>query len=338
MGWLGGLLKRIAERVVGAPSIELTFVPSIPATGIPGIGEPIEPDSCYVELYLESVRLDQARRFATRFHGVAYSFVSLPREGEARAHLTAVSKPEKLAELDKNYLDRVITVSKQMMGPVAFRGGPVSIELGLFSVKSSNLLTPVLDYVTKVSTAAGISYVDAIKPFVPLITGGMDLIAAQVEDTALEVGIDTDLNLTAGCVAAIIARPKGEIDTGKLSLDEDRRLLLDGKPLTCGYAVYSLRRTLVKSDYGEIPELKDRFAAFLAAIRSNKEKDARDTLTAFRLATIASPDLVPADATRLVEKAKQKLKAAFPPGGFAAVGRAPKRGMEESLSDIGLYD
>jgi hypothetical protein len=148
MGWLANALRRIAEGVAGAPSINLTFVPSIDASAIPGINELIEPDCFYIELYLESLRLEQARRFATRFHGVAYSFVSLLREGEPRAQLAAVSKPDKLAELDNHSLDRVITISKQMMGPAAFRGGPVSLEFGLFSVKSGNLLSPVLDYVT----------------------------------------------------------------------------------------------------------------------------------------------------------------------------------------------
>ncbi len=334
MGWLGNQLERLMGTVAGAPPVELIFVPSVPALGIPGIGEAIEPDSCYIELYLESLRLARARVFATRFHGVAYSFVTLPREGEQRAQLTAVSKPEKLAELDKGSIDRVITLSKQMMGPTAFRGGPVSLEFGLFSVKSGNLLTPLLDYVTRVSTAAGISYVGAIKPFVPLITEGMDLIAGQVQDTALEVGVDTDLTLTTGSVAAIIARPKGSINPVKLSLDGDRRLLLDGEPLDCGYATFSLRRTLVKSDYGEIPELKERYAAIQSAIKSNKEKDARDALTAFRLAAIASPDLIPSDARKLVGKVKAKLDEAF----TANAAVAPSVLREETLSDIGLYE
>jgi hypothetical protein len=335
MGWLGGLLKRIAGTVTGAPPTELTFVPSIRAQGIPGLGEPIEADSCYIELYLESLRLEQGRRFATRFHGVAYSFVTLSREGEPRAQLTAVSKPERLAELDKGSIDRVIIISKQMMGPTAFRGGPVSLEFGLFSVKSGTLLSPVLNYVTKVSEAAGISYVGAIKPFVPLIVEGMDLIAGQVQDTALEVGVDTDLTLTNGTVAAVIARPKGSIDPAKLSLDADRRLLLNGTPLECGYAAFSIRRTLEKSDYGDIPELKERYAAIQLAIKSNKEKDARDALTAFRLAALASPDLIPSDARKLVDKVKQKVTEAFPPAGLAAVGTAAPRA--ETLSEIGLY-
>lgn len=334
MGWLGTFLHKIAKDAAGAPPVKLTFVPSLAAPDVPGTGEPMEPDTCYIELYLESLRLAQARRLGTRFNGVAYSFVSLPREGAPRAQLAAVSKPDKLAEVDEHALDRVITVSKQMMGATAFRGGPVSLEFGLFSVKSGDLLSPVLDYVTKVSATAGISCVGAIKPFVPLITEGMDLLTGQMKDTALEVGVDTDLDLTNSRVAAIIALPK-EAVVGKLSLDTDRTLLLNGKEVPGGYAVFSLRRTLEKADYGEIPELKERYAAVMTAIKSAKEKDTRDALTAFRLAAIASPDLIPTDAQKLVEKVRKKVTAAFPPGGGAVVKLETRR--EESLSQIGLY-
>ncbi|MFA4860875.1 hypothetical protein [Methanoregula sp.] len=332
MGWLGNLLKTVA----GSQPTELIFVPSIPAPDKPDIGKEIQPDACYIELYLESLRLTRARRFATRFHAVAYSFVTLSREGEARSQLAAVSKPDKLAELDASSLDRVITISKQMMGATPFRGGPVSVEFGLFSVKSGNLLTPVLDYITRVSSVAGISYVGTIKPFLPLITEGMDLIAGQQQDTALEVGVDTDLALTTSCVAAVLALPKGSIDVKKLSLDSDSRLLLDGKPLECGYAVFSLRRSLEKWDYGEIPDLKVGYAAIQTAIKENRITDAKEALAAFRRTAITSADLIPSDAERLVEKAKKKVEDAFPSQGLVA--KSARKKPVEKLSDIGLYD
>jgi len=318
--------------------MEMVYVPAVqaPAGLIPGAGERIAADECYIELYIESCRLAEARKFASRFNGIVYSFVSLSREGEASAKLAAVSKPEKLTELDENSLDKVITVSKQMMSAVPWRGGSLGLEIGLFSIKTGNLLTPVLDYVTKVSSAAGGSFVGAVKPFLPLITEGMDLIAGQRKDTAIEVAIDTDIALQAGGVHAIIAAPKGSIDLAKISLDkDDRKLLLDGKPLNRGYCVLSIRPTLLKSDYGEIPELKEKYAAFQAAIKANKMKDAQDALTVFRLATIASPDLITSDAQKLVKKADQKLKDAFPAGGIAAPATKPHE--IEELAAIGLY-
>jgi len=331
MGWLSNFFK----TVKGAPPAEMTLVPSVRAPGFAGADEPIEPDECYIELYVESLRLEEARRFATRFNGVVYSFASLPRQGEPNASVAAISKPQKLSDLDPNSVARVITVSKQMMGAVPWRGGSLSLELGLFSVKAGDLLTPVLDYVTKVSSQAGISFVGAVKPFLPLITEGMDLITGQQQETALEVGIDTNLDLKKSGVLAIINAPKGTIDPDKLELDpQDHKLLLDGKPLGRGYCVFSIRRTLQKADFGEIPELKEKYGAVQAAIRANKAKEAEEAMVAFRLATIASPDLITLDARKLVDKAQQKLKDAFPAGGIAGQVRARKA---ETLAEIGLY-
>lgn len=334
MGRLLQWIQSAKAGIAGAPPLDLTFVPNIAAHDIEGVGEPFVRDKGYVELYLESLRLEQARRFATKFHAVAYSFVALPREANPSAHLTAISKATNLAQLDPESLDHVITVSKQMMGATAYRGGPISLEFGLFSVKSGNVLTPVLDYITKVSSTAGISFVGAIKPFEDLITGGMDLIAGQQQDTALEVGVDTSLNLTKGCVAAIVARPSGLFRSQDLSLDDSHKLLLNGEPLKCGYAVFSLRQTDRKSDYAEIPEIRERYQAVLTAIGSGKRKDARDALAAFRLATVTSPDLITGDADLLYQKLENEFNALYPPGGAADVGGKAKL---KTLEQLDLY-
>lgn len=331
MAWLAQFLKTLAGE---APK-DLIFVQNIKMAG--AADEPIQPDECYIELYVESLRLAKARSFATKFHGLVYSFVSLPREGDTNASYAAVSKPEKLATLDPQSLDKVITVSKQMMGAAPWRGGPLNLELGLFSVKPGNLLTPILDYVTRVSSTAGISFVGAIKPFLPLITEGMDLIAGQTGDTRIAVAVDTSLTLTASGFFAIIDASKGQIDVAKLSIDPiDRKLLLNGAPLNEGYCVFSIRRALQKADYGEIPELKDRYAALQQAIKSNRKKDADEALVAFRLATITSPDLIASDAAALVAKAQEKVRQAFPGGGVAKALLLQDEPLE-ALSDIGLY-
>ena len=218
MTWFKDALAKVGTGIAGAPPLKSHLCHRFLHQIFLGPVSRWSQMSVTLKTYLESLRLDRARVFMTRFHGVVYSFVQLPREGEARAQLAAVSRPEKLAELDKSAIDRVITVSKQMMGATAFRGGPISLEIGLFTVKSGNLLTPLLEYVARVSSTAGISYIGAIKPFVPLIVEGMDLIAGQKDDTALQVGVDSDFALTKSGAAAIIALPKGAIDVKKLSL------------------------------------------------------------------------------------------------------------------------
>jgi hypothetical protein len=332
MGWLGDFLKSI----VGQESVDMVFVRDV--GGAAAAGGALVEDECYVEFYVNSLRLRNVRKFATRFDGVVYSFVTLPSEGDVKIKVPSVSKPANLEQLDPGGLNKVITVNKQMMGAVPWRGGPMLLELGLFSVKAENLVKGVLDFVTDIANTAGISFVGKITPFAPLITKGMDLLAGQSKEVGLEVGLDTALELTQPGTHAIIAVPKGgAVDTSKLTVDpSDQKLLLSGQPLQQGYCVFSIRKTDQKADFGEIPELKEKYAAVMAAIRSGKADEAQQALTAFRLATIASPDLISDDAKRLVARAKQKVDDAFGGGGVSESLVDASKPLER-LADVDLY-
>jgi hypothetical protein len=335
MGWLNNVFKKIR----GEEPKDRMFVSDLAVNGTAPAwhGQDIAADECYVELFVDSLRIDKQRSFATRFHGLAYSFVSMSREAAPRADYAAVSKPDSLTNLDPDALTSVITVSRQMMGAAPWRGGVLNLELGLFTVKAGDILTPIVDYVGRVSSAAGISFVDSIKPFLPLITEGLDLISGQTADTKVVVGVDTSLSPAKSGFYAMIDRRNGDLDRAKLKVDPiDFRLLYDGQPLSDAYCVFSIRATPQKADYGEIPELRERHAALMTAIGSGKATEARDALTAFRLATVISPDLIPADAALLVKKAENRLKAAFP-GGVVSATIAPETAAAETLQSLDLY-
>lgn len=320
MGWFKNLLGIVGGE---APK-EYIFIPHV-GQGSPA-PSPVEANETYVELFVDSLRIDKARSFATRFHGVVYTFASLAKQGSDTADFASVTKPDKLAELDKDSVGRILTISRKMMGPVPWRGGSFDLQLGLFSIKSGNVLTPLLSFVTKVSDAAGMSFLGAVKPFVPLISEGMDLIAGQTQDTKLVVGVDTSIQLVQTGTCAIIAKPKGSINAADLSLDAaDGKLLLHGSPLDAAYCVFSIRATDRKPDFGEIPELKESFAQFRQAVIEGEEAEAREAFAAFRRQAITSPDLIQKDAMRLIEMTKTMLDSAFPSDAPvpAAVGDGP---------------
>src|SRR5262245_12290256 len=118
-----GLLSKIFKGIVKQESEDLIFVPNLAFPEL-DTTTAIAADECYDELRVETLRIEKARSFATRFNGVVYSFVTLARQGEEDAVIPAISKPVKLAELDPDSLGNVITVSKQMMGAVPWRGDP----------------------------------------------------------------------------------------------------------------------------------------------------------------------------------------------------------------------
>jgi hypothetical protein len=336
MGWLNDLIGNVA----GAAPTDWTLFDNMPDPGLGIAGKPLAPDQCYIEVYVESLRLEKARRFASSFNGVIYSFTSMARQGSDRAELASVTKPQHLATLDANNLDRVITVSKRIMKAMPWRGDPFGIELGLFSVKSGNLLTPLIDFVAKVSGKAGISMVTKLDPFLPLITEGLDIIAGQKEDTEIELAIDTDLSLSDSRLCALIAEPKGTISPAGLAIDpEDRKLLLNGRPLQTGYCVFSIRSSGRNPDWGAIPALQASYADFTRAIVSGKHKEAEEALAAFNRQLIVCPDLISDDKDRLRKKVNADLQAAFPGGGQAARPAATQQRFESrQLADLNLYD
>lgn len=330
MGWLGDLWKKIEGR----ETVDMMFVDNLDQAQ----GAALEADKCYVELYVDSLRLRNVRKFATKFHGVVYSFVTLPYQADAKIKVPAISKPENLAQLDPDGLAKVITINKQMMGAIPWRGGPLSLELGLFSVKGGNLLTPVLDFVTSISTVAGVSFAGQIAPFAPLITSGMDILSGQTEDVALEVGIDTALTFDRAGTFAIIAAPKNSaIRPDKLTLDSDRKLLHEGAPLKEAYCVFTLKRVEIKADYGEIPELKAAFGKLRDAVRGGEIDRATEALASFRLTVMTSPDLIRPHAAKLAALGEEMLADAFGTGVVPVSLTESAKALPRELADLQLY-
>jgi hypothetical protein len=337
MKWLEALTARVA-RDLGVDMIFLGEASIAPP------GDAFEQDDCYVELYVNSLRLEKARKFTTKFHGVVYTYPSLAYQGNTTVTLPAISKPQNLVALDPKNLSSVITLNKKMMGPVPWRGGAFQLELGLFSVKGANLVGPVLDFLVDLSSTAGASFVGAVKPFVPFISKGMDMLAGQTDDVALEVGIDTTLPMTKEGTFAIVAKPKkGNIEPTALSLDpSDQKLLHNGAPLSAAYCVFSLKRVNKKADFGEIPELREAWGELDKAIKRQDQAEATNTFEAFRIRALLSPDLISRDAEALVDLAKRRMATAFPGGPTSAksVGVLDQSGPMgwDELRQVPLYE
>lgn len=330
-------IKDLIQNIFKKAPTDWTFVENLPDPGLGISDQPVEEGECYVELYVESLRLSAARKFTTTFNGAIYAFMRLPQFGSPTAELAAISKPEKLAEVDPNNLDRVITVSKRLIGRVPWHGGPLGLELGLFSIKQKELLTPILNYVVSVSDLAGVSQITQIKPFLPLIEDGLALLSGQTEDTKLEIGLDQDIDLSQTRISAVIAAPRGSFDATNLTLDPvDRKLLSNGQPVDTGYFVFSIRAADRKPDWADIEDLKTKFDGVAAACNSGRRAEVEKALTVFANAVYSSRELIAGDKQRLVEKAKQ-WAAPYLAGGLTAAETA-KRGEKPSLAVLDLYD
>jgi hypothetical protein len=208
--------------------------------------------------------------------------------------------------------------------------------MGLFSVKSSDLAQPFIGLITDIASTAGVSFVAAATPFVPVIKKGMALLAGKIGDGALEIGISTTLGQPTTGTFAVIGTGKTNIDVTRLSVDpSDYKLLLDKQPVVdAPYLVFRLSKSEQRPDFGSIPELAEAYADLNAKVRAGVEQPARDALKFFTRVVLTSPDLIQPDAEKMIQKATAIVDKVFAGGPTAAKAQD----VPSMLADIGLYD
>ncbi|MEL7212961.1 MAG: hypothetical protein AAGK92_09890 [Pseudomonadota bacterium] len=330
-----GVLNRVVTRLNAAPAMAPMLVRNLRDPGGKIADQPLPPDAVYVEVVLESLRLKKAQEFNTRCHGMIYGALSMSHDGAPASELAAIATPDQLADLNPRNLERVITLERQVLGPVPWHGGPLRLELGLFAVKSGPLLSPALDYVTGVSRQAGRSFLGGATPFLPLITEGLDLITGQTADVAIEIALDTELTLSRSEVMALVATERERIAPADLRLDPaDRKLLCKGKPVEDAYCVLSIRRADQKADFGDIPELAAAYKQVRDALKTRRRTAAEEAKQALFVAIALSQDLIARDKVRLttlIEETYERTVA----GGCLSTENTPA--LPEHLGALPLY-
>ena len=112
-----------------------------------------------------------------------------------------------MKELDSKHLERVITVNKPILGPVPYIG-QLSLELGLFSVKGSDLAGPYIDVLTSVGETAGVGFSSKALPFVDPLRKGLDLLFGNNNQAELEIELDESWNKGETGTWLVIRAPK----------------------------------------------------------------------------------------------------------------------------------
>jgi hypothetical protein len=138
--------------------------------------EALQAEGAYVSIFLRSVRIVNVRKGWNKFYPVVHSYISLPHLSGKVAEFQAVTSPSHLAELDADHLDRVINLNHRLLGPVPYRGGDLTCEIGLFSVKSSDLAKPFLGVLETMASVAGVSYAALAQPFIAPLKKGVELL------------------------------------------------------------------------------------------------------------------------------------------------------------------
>jgi hypothetical protein len=287
----------------------------------------IQPNAAYLTLTLRSLRIVDVRKGLSRFFGMVHSWASIPHQGSGRAEFQVVTTPGELKNADAKHLDRVIPMEHPLLGPVPYRGGNLSLELGLFSVKAADLLGPFVDVLEGMSKAAGVTFVSAALPFVAPLKQGIELLTGSSGHSILEIGIAKEWQPTTGYYA-IVRAARGDINLSAVRVAADQRLVdSDGNAIAnYPYLVFSVEATRDRPNWFEIPELKQAHDELNAEVRRGRQTDAEEAFAAFRRAALTSPDLLLEDARTICAQVKAQLAEVLP---AIQTGHAAQRSLPE---------
>lgn len=328
--WLKHVMRGKAQDFIIAPLDERHGAPQ---------RAPVEIDTSYVTLSIKAARIVDIRHWTSKFHGCINSRAAFLHEAQGSVEHQTVLAPPQLKELDPAHLDRIVSIDKVLLGPFPYRGR-LDLTIALFSVKSADLAGPYLDLLTTLADTAGVSFLAAAKPYVEPLRKGADLLFGSANASQLEIGFDRDFTaLEAGYYLAMRA-PKDSVAVDTLRIDANDYRLLDqhGRPFgKYPYFVLAVESGSRRVDWMLIPDLKATWDAIKQAFIAAQYNDAGNLLSQFERQCRVSPDLVPADAQRLVKKARDTFESQQV-GAFAVsqYGARPS-GTFSEFGDLGLY-
>lgn len=330
MGRVSDLLrKEPGDRFFGP-------VQAADGTGTAAHGTLVEPESAYVSLYLEAMRVSAVRVRGQSFYGTVTSTCGVESRSGQRAELFAVSTPSALRGVDPRHLDRVITGTVPLVESVPYRGGGLHAEIGLFAFPGVYFLGPYLDFLGEVAAVAS-----AFLPPAGALAGaaltspvrkGLDLLFGAATDARLEVGLahTWEPPVTGYHAAVRVAEPPG----GFRVSGAGRLLNPDGSEVRAAYLVLRVDAQQRRHNWSKIPDVLAAYQVIADAVRRGDLVAAREALAAFRRIAVSSPDLLAADGERLHDLVDSEVKRAFPPAPTA--GLTPPSGFPD-LADIPLY-
>lgn len=299
--------------------------------------DPLVGGATYLLVSVKSLRLPYRRKNVTRYSGVVHAFANLPGLFGA-AKFASATTPDGLASLDAKNKANVLTLNKPIVGPTpwAVDGGDLQLQIGLFSVADENLATPFLKTMTTLSDTIGVAFAASVKPFVDVITTGVQAFTSSEGKVALEIGLDVNYRPPQPGYYALVAAEKGKLKTARFDLDSaDMKLRVDGKNYEDeAYLVFGVEAVKQQPRWAEIAELQRAYALVQAALRNNDLKAATEAVEAFRLLALTSPDLIASDAKALVKKAEDWVKDVL--GGANTSLTAGTRQIPD-FKDLDLY-
>lgn len=305
-GWTELFTKRLEDWIF--ISLNQNQVPDEPK-----INSDISADEAYITINLRSLRILNVRKLTTKFYGVVHSSISLNHLSGDEAAFQTVTVPNALRRIDPENLDRIIQINNSLLGPIPYRGGTVKMELGLFSVKESDLAAPFIDILETMASQAGVSIVSTALPFLGPLKKGIDAIIGTANDSILEIGLSTNFDPPKNGWYLVMRARKQDIDISKLRVTTpDFRLVnVDTNHLVQDfpYMIFTINQSKQRPDWFKLPDLVKPYQELQASVRKGDYNAANELLITFKRIVLTCNDLIEKDAIDIARLVKERTES-----------------------------
>jgi hypothetical protein len=270
-------------------------------------GQALHAEQCYLTLTLRSIYLPYVRKGTSRFFGAVHSFTKLAHNAHGEAEFHAFTVPAGLKGVDASGLHNVVNARKTLFGPVPYRGGPLKLEIALFSIASQDLAEPFLSLLEGLSDTIGVAYIGAASGLLRQLSSGIDSVSKSADGASLELGLASDM-FPVRTGDYVVVKDERTVET--VALGSDGRIVdRSGESLTKPYFVFSVEASERRDDWRRIPALLEAYQRLEKPVAEGRLPDVQGLMTAFKRTVLLSSDLLDRDAARIVSEVEKRLNA-----------------------------
>jgi hypothetical protein len=269
----------------------------------------ILPYQRYVSVMLQQLRIVNTRVAFSRLYGAVEFYGRLPHLSGKPAEFASLSSPSKLRDIHKKDLDNFVFGGQRLMGPVPYVGGDLEIEIGLFTIKSQDLLMPYLELLGELSNAAGLAFFSVAAPYVSAIKKGAAALMRPEGSSSLEIGASVTFNQAQAGVYFAARVNANDYDLLKFSVDGNNFLLYEGRRVTgIPYMIFSVSQSAIRDDWYQIPAISIAYNHLIDVIREQKSyKEVNSYFEHFRRVVLTDPDILAGHGQQIVAWAEARV-------------------------------
>lgn len=225
----------------------------------------------YLSIMLRQLRIVDARVGFSRFYGAVEFYGCLPGLSGTLSEFASVTSPSKLRDISKKDLGNFVFNNQRLLGPVPYVGGDLELEVGLFAIKSQDLLMPYLELLSELSDITSLAFPVAT-PYIPVIKKGASALMRPEGSSSLEIGASVTFNPVQVGTYFAVRIDSRSCGPSKFGIDSSFYLLDDqGKRINdAPYLIFSVDELPVRDDWHQIPAISASYNQLMDVVRKQK--------------------------------------------------------------------